>query len=349
MKVQASLKKKIGCFDHGNDGYRFHRKIKADFSTNTWYKGPHPELIELIRNEINDIATYPELHSESLTEKLADHHHLANDQVLVCNGTAEGIFYIAQAHKGVSSRIITPTFSEYEHACQTYQHQISFCGADFVSESLHTKTDIFWLCNPNNPTGQLFSKDLLSSLLNNNPQTLFVIDEAYADFCMEDISMIPFVGKYKNLLILKSLTKNHCLPGLRLGYILGHQQIIKELQKFRPPWSVNCLALKAGEYALNNPIINHEELIQHLALARQLKTELQNIDGIEVFPTSTGFFLLKTPMPAAHLKELLVEEYGLLIRDASNFRTLSEHHIRLASLSRENNKLLIDAFKTIFR
>lgn len=349
MKAQLSTVNKSGCFDHGNDGYRFHHKIKADFSTNTWYLGPHPDLVELLRKEIGDIASYPELQSESLTAMLADYHHLANDQVLVCNGTAEGIFYIAQAHGGASSRIITPTFSEYEHACQTYQHQISFCGANFVSEGMYTKTDIFWLCNPNNPTGQLFSKELLIDLLNNNPQTLFIIDEAYADFCIEDISMVPFIGKYKNLLILKSLTKNHCLPGLRLGYILGHQQRIKELENIRPPWSVNCLALKAGEFALNHRLISNEELIQYLGLARDLRSELECINGIETFPTSTGFFLLKTPAPAAELKHILIEEYGLLIRDASNFRTLSDYHIRLATLSREENKLLIKAFKTIFQ
>ncbi len=340
---------KAAQFSHGNDAYRFHHEIHADFSTNTWYEGPHPELLDYLKNELHCVANYPELQSESLTAALADYHHVAQDQVLVCNGTAEAIYYIAQSFANSLSRIISPTFSEYEHACQIYQHQISFCGAGFVTEGMNTREGLFWLCNPNNPTGEVFSKELLHDLIRNNPQTTFVIDEAYADFCMEDMSMIPFIGKYKNLLVLKSMTKNYCLPGLRLGYVLGHQKEVARLAQCRPPWSVNSLALKAGEFALSKPVIDELALLTHLSLSKELQVELSKINGIEVFPSSTGFFLLKTPMLAGELKLLLVEKYGLLIRDASNFRTLSDYHIRVAALSREKNNLLITAFNSIFQ
>lgn len=340
---------KAGQFAHGNDAYRFHHEIHADFSTNTWYQGPHPELLDYLKEEMHCVANYPELQSESLTAALADYHHVATDQVLVCNGTAEAIYYIAQVFANSYSRIITPTFSEYEHACQIYQHQISFCGAGFLAEKMNTPAGLFWLCNPNNPTGEVFSKELLRDIIRHNPQTTFVVDEAYVDFSMQDVSLIPFVGKYKNLLVLKSMTKNYCLPGLRLGYVLGHQKEVARLAQCRPPWSVNSLALKAGLFALSRPVIDELALLTHLSLSKQLQSELSGINGVEVFPSSTGFFLLKTPMLAAELKLLLVEKYGLLVRDASNFRTLSDYHIRLAALSREKNNLLIDAFKSIFQ
>lgn len=340
---------KTGQFAHGNDAYRYHHEIHADFSTNTWYQGPHPEMLNFIKDELSCIANYPELQGESLTAALADYHHVAADQVLVCNGTAEAIFYMAQSYAHVHSRIITPTFSEYEHACQVYHHQLSFCGAGFIAEGMNTPDGLFWLCNPNNPTGEVFGKELLLDLIKNNPQTTFIIDEAYADFCIEEVSMIPLIGKYKNLLVLKSMTKNYCLPGLRLGYVLGHQTVIANLSQCRPPWSVNSLALKAGEFALKHPLIDKLELLTHLSLSKEFRMELADIPGIEVYPSSTGYFLLKTPMLAAELKRLLVEQYGLLIRDASNFRTLSDYHIRVATLSREKNRRLINAFKAIFQ
>jgi len=348
MRTQLLQKiKPMEQFSHGNDAYRFGGNVKADFSTNTWYLGPDPELIKYLKEEMTCIANYPELQSESLTEVLADNHHLAKDQVLVCNGTAEAIFFIAQVFQNSNSRILTPTFSEYEHACQVYKHQISFCGAGFISENMSTREGLLWICNPNNPTGQVFAKEQLFTIIKNNPQTVFVIDEAYADFCMEDISLVPAIGKFKNLLILKSMTKNYCLPGLRLGYVLGHQTLIKRLLFCRPPWAVNALALKAGEYAMQNTLLTEEKLMTYLALSRQFQMELERIPGLEVFPSSTGYFLVKTPMLSAKLKQVLVKEYGLLIRDASNFRTLSEYHIRLATLTRDKNDMLLDALKTI--
>jgi len=335
-------------FSHGNDVFRYHSEIIADFSTNTWYLGPDKSLLQLVKDEVEDIDNYPEPQAESLTALIADYHHLAPDQVLVCNGTADAIFYIARQYQKESSRIITPTFSEYEHACMINEHEVSFCGANFVAAGMQTPQGLFWLCNPNNPTGQVFDKEVLLDLLKRNPQTLFVIDEAYSDFCIEDISMVSFVGKFKNLLILKSLTKNHCLPGLRLGYILGHQQPLKQIAQQRAPWSVNSLALKAGEYALNHPRITNDELISYIGLSHAFRRELSGINGFEVLTSSTGYFLVKTPMLSSELKTQLVEEHGILIRDASNFRTLSDYHIRLATLTRDKNEKLIRALKTIF-
>ncbi|WP_289054588.1 pyridoxal phosphate-dependent aminotransferase [Carboxylicivirga marina] len=348
MKVPVAQRSKVSQFHHGNDAYRFNSEIKADFSTNTWYLGPHPQLIEYLKDELGCVANYPELQGETLTAQLADCHHVAEDQILVCNGTVEAIFFIAQSFQNGASRIITPTFSEYEHACQIYNHQISYCGANFMAEGMNTREGLFWLCNPNNPTGQIFSRELLLDLLKNNPQTIFIIDEAYAEFCIDDISMVPFVGKYKNLLILKSMTKNHCLPGLRLGYLLGHQALVKKIAMHRPPWAVNSLALKAGSFCLKNPVINTDERIQYLALSRELMMQLSELNGLEVFPSSTGYFLIKTPMLAADLKYLLIEEFGLLVRDASNFRSLSDYHIRIASLTRDKNRSIVNAFKAIF-
>ncbi|MCG8580807.1 MAG: aminotransferase class I/II-fold pyridoxal phosphate-dependent enzyme [Bacteroidales bacterium] len=349
MKVPVQMVSKSGQFHHGNDLYRFNHEIKADFSTNTWYLGPHPRLLDYLKDEMDCVANYPELQCETLTSMLADHHFLADDQVLVCNGTAEAIFLIAQSYKNELSRIIKPTFSEYEHACQVHSHQVSFCGSNFITQGMTTQEGLFWLCNPNNPTGQVYSRDLLLDLVKGNPQTVFVIDEAYADFCIEDISLASFVGKFKNLLILKSMTKNYCLPGLRLGYVLGHHTQIKKIAQYRPPWAVNSLALKAGEFALKNTIIGEEERIAYLGLANEFQQDLEKINGIEVLPSSTGYFLLKTPMMAAELKQLLVTDFGLLIRDASNFRGLSDNHIRLATLSREKNALLVEAFNSIFQ
>lgn len=348
MRAQLLTKAKLDRFAHGNDGYLYANEIKADFSTNTWYLGTDPQLRNYIKSEVDCISNYPELQSETLTAALLQHHNLSDNQLLVCNGTADAIYYIAQVFRGGLSRILTPTFSGYEQACQVFDHQISYCGVSFLKEGMYTPNGLMWICNPNNPTGQLFSKDLLLSIIKGNPQTTFVVDEAYADFCIEDCSLVPYVSQLKNLLILKSMTKNYCLPGLRLGYVVGHQSLIQKIAVCRPPWSVNSLALKAGGFVLQNLNSSKDDLLAYLSLSRQLQMELEAISGIEVFESSTGFFLMKTPMLAAELKSRLINEFGLLIRDASNFRTLNDYHIRVATLTREKNNLLVIALKELF-
>lgn len=335
----------INRYEHGDDGYRFAQEIIADFSTNTWNLGPDPKLLSLLQNKLGEIDHYPEVKAESLAELIADNYGLTKNQVLVCNGTVESIFLLAQLYAGKKSRIISPTFSEYEHACEIYKHSISFCGENFINAGLNTESDIFWLCNPNNPSGQLIKAEPLKKLIKNNPQTLFVVDEAYMDFCLEDESLIPSLTSIDNLVILRSMTKNSCLPGLRLGYLLCSANMHKDLSAIKTPWSVNTLAIAAGKYTIAHPRITDTLRLQYHAEARSLANELRAL-GFEVMPSHTGYFLVKTPLEASVLKKYLIEEHQILVRDASNFRTLSKFHIRVASLGAKRNILLINALKT---
>ncbi len=331
-------------FDHGDDGYKYSQEVAADFSTNAWYLGPDPLLLEHLKEKISLLATYPEPYAESLVQLLSDKYQINNNGVLAFNGTIEAIFLIARYFTGKKSRIISPTFSEYEHACQVHNHSTSFCGLNFIKEGMQTDFDVLWICNPNNPTGQVIKPEVLFALIRNNPQTTFVIDEAYADYCMEDISLEGKVGQIENLIILKSLTKNNCLPGLRLGYILCYPNKGKQLKAIQSPWSVNALAVEAGKYVLNHPRITMVDLLAYHSLKNQLMEELKQL-GCEVQPSQTGYFLVRLPIEATVVKEYLMTKYGLLVRDASNFRTLSPYHIRIASLSAEKNQLLVAALK----
>ncbi len=331
-------------FTHGDDGYLYNKEIVADFSTNAWYLGPDPQLFQILKDQLPKLGKYPEPHAESLLRKVAARHQIHEAGVLICNGTMDAIALIAQQYAGKKSRIISPTFSEYEHACILNSHQVSFCGAGFVNETMHTAFDLFWICNPNNPTGQVIKPELLATLIKNNPQTVFVVDEAYSDFCLKDISLQKYAGQLENLVIFKSLTKNNCLPGLRLGYILCHPAIGKQLKARQLSWSVNSMAIEAGHYILDNPRITLEDLLTYHSLSHHLAEEIKSM-GCEVGSSDTGYFLVKTPLPASVLKKKLVEEYGILVRDASNFRTLSANHIRVASLTAEKNQRLIKALK----
>ena len=151
------------------------------------------------------------------------------------------------------------------------------------------------------------------------------------------------VNSHPNLILLYSLTKDYCIPGLRLGYMVANPTLIGELKRFRTPWSVNALAIVAAKFLLSaDSSIDRDALLQQ---ARYLAESLVAM-GIEVEPSDTNFILCRLPKGAAdELKQWLVEHYGILIRDASNFAGLTPQHFRIAAQAPEENRLLINAIK----
>lgn len=329
-------------YGHGDDAYRYQHKIIADFSTNVWSGGEPAGLKEHLFGQWELIKRYPEVVAESLCGMVARHHQVKPEEVLVTNGTTESIYLLAQSFRGHRTTVTIPAFSEYEDACRMHQHAVDFLHWEQLATIPVLQNDLLFLCNPNNPTGQVFPA--LEELVAKNPQTLFIIDEAFIEFTLSLKTAIPLLRHYPNVLILKSMTKAFAIPGLRLGYVVAHEKLIHRLKGFKPPWSVNALAIAAGRF-----IFDHLPGLQ-VPAGRLLKDKeafaglLQQEGGVLVYPSDTHFFLAQTTQgTAAQLKHYLIEQFGLLIRDASNFRGLSLQHFRIATLAPAQNNLLIAA------
>ena len=329
-------------YGHGDDGYLLKQKLKADFSSNVFYGGM-PEGLRLhLQSCLNKIENYPESNAQSLQEEIGQWHALSASNVLVSNGATEAFYLIAQAFKTYTATVITPAFAEYEDACLAAGLQTEFLSWNLLNENAVFKTDLVFLGNPNNPSGDIISKEILTQVLSKNPQTVFVVDEAYADFCSVSVSMVPALKDCDNLIVVKSLTKTYAIPGLRLGYLLSHPHTIQKILKIKMPWSVNALAIEAGLYIARN----RKDLALPLGLlledTNELIRQIRQIDNFEVCATHTNFFLCKTLNgTASKLKEFLIEKHALLIRDASNFKDLGPQHFRIATQRREKNELLI--------
>ena len=327
---------------HGDDAYRYPNQIIADFSTNVWYGGEPLGLKDYIFDQWPTINRYPEVMAESLTEIVAAHHHLNSGQILINNGTTETIYLIAQAFAGKKTTIVTPAFAEYEDACALYQHQLTFLPWAAIAEQPALSTDLVFICNPNNPTGEVFPG--LENWVKNNPQTLFVVDEAFIDFTYQMGSSISLINRYPNLLIMHSLTKAYAIPGLRLGYLVASELLIAQLKTKKQPWTVNTIALQAGKFIFENYQQIQIPLRKLLTDKEKFTATLSQNTALKIHQSATHFFLAETlKNDAAKLKQFLIEKHGLLIRDASNFRGLTPRHFRIATLSTEKNNLLIDA------
>ena len=329
---------------HGDDAYRYTHEIKADFSTNVWYGGEPAGLKEQLFKQWQLVQKYPEVLAESVNQLVAQHYHLQPEQFLISNGTIESIYLIAQAFRGKRTAIATPAFAEYEDACRMHQHQLAFIPWNDLSEIPELRSELFFICNPNNPTGSVIFR--LEELIARNPQTLFIVDEAFIEFTLSIETSIPLLSRYENLVILRSMTKAFAIPGLRLGYVVAHEKQIARLKEFKLPWSVNVLAIAAAKFIFDQHPHIQLPVRQLLEDKEELATQMQQQIVAKVHDSHTHFFLAEaTHGTAAQLKQYLVQQHGILIRDASNFRGLEEKHFRVATLTPAKNQLLLEGLR----
>ena len=331
-------------FGHGDDAYRYGEQIKIDFSSNIYYGADLSGLQAHLASRFGIVAHYPEPEPTSLEKMLAEKLGVDDNTVMVTNGATEAIYLIAQLYSGWASIIPQPTFTEYEDACKLYNHLLSY-NADDELEVL-PEDRIYWLCNPNNPTGNVVNIQLLRHIIRQHPRYLYVIDQSYKDYTLSPMIQPKDITNCYNVMLVHSLSKTYCIPGLRLGYIFASPIIIDRLRQIRQPWTVNAVAIEAGKYLLKNNPKMIPDLPAFLAEAQRLRENLSAIDGLLVMDTSTHYMLVNIDKSTTHdLKQWLIDHYGILIRDASNFRSLDNHCFRVTTRTPEENDLLVEALK----
>ncbi len=329
---------------HGNDIHNYEKEIVADFSSNLFPGKPPVSLIDHLSNKLIDISDYPQSDALALQKQIARHHGVGADHVVATNGATEAFYLMAHLYKGSASTILIPSFSEYEDACRLYGHTLKF----FPSGSLdiNPEPNLVWMGNPNNPDGKTICLEEIRAFCNSFPQTTLIIDEAYAELTVDFQSAVPFVNELDNLVVIRSLTKSFVIPGLRLGYLIAGTAICKRLIAYRMPWSVNSLAIEAGLFIMEH----YQDLLPCsdgiINRSVELQEKLNSINKIDVLTSKSNFFLARLiDENAGSLKKHLLDDYGLLIRDASNFRGLDSSYFRLAVQDEEHNEKLLKAIK----
>ena len=330
---------------HGDELFSLSAPLRANFSSNVWHQPMPEEFYAHLRESVNRLGNYPAPSAEPLAELIARWHGLGAEQVLVCNGATEAFYLIAQAHRGSASLIAVPSFAEYEDACKVHSHRISYVEYSSLVARSFDGQDMVWLCTPNNPDGTVLDTGFVLRGARQHPQTVFVVDEAYSAFAPEAESVVAHIALHPNLLAVKSLTKQFCIPGLRLGYVLGSAELIAKLRAVKMPWSVNSMAIAAGEYIFGNGCVHPGfSATDAMRASEQLQVRIAQLDGYSVVPSRCSYFLARCLRgTATELKEYLLSQHQLLIRDASNFRSLDAHCFRVAAQDAEKNDWLVDA------
>lgn len=332
---------------HGDDAFHFGRPMVANFSSNVYSHVDLEPLKAHLRQRLDVIGHYPEPEPYTLERALAGQLGIDAASVCVTNGATEAIYLTAHAFQDAHSTILGPTFSEYADACRLYGNEPGAgwypASGEMPDQVLH---DVVWLCNPNNPTGGIIPKEQLMRAIEENPETVFVIDQSYGFFTKVPLLSTAEAVRYPNIIQIHSMTKRYAMPGLRLGYITANPALLEKNRAVRMPWSVNALAIEAGLYLCEHPETGPIDLEALLAETQRLRKALNAIPGLTAEPTQTHFFLCHLQKGrAADLKRWLAEKQGILIRDASNFEGLDAGHFRIATQTPEENDLLVAAVR----
>lgn len=357
LRPRPTISKLARCVHGGID----HAELKdlgispeeiLDFSVSCNPFGPPPGIREALAN--TSIEHYPDSETSELKQLIAERLNIATDNLIIGSGSTELIRLIAIAFFSPRDLVLIPqpTYGEYEIACHLAGAHIlkrpTLEEPDFdfdVTEVTnlirkHKPKGIF-LCNPNNPTGQYMTREDVSNIMSITDNGLLILDEAYIGFTKYTWPSVDLV-EYDNAVILRSMTKDYALAGLRLGYAIAARPIISTLKRVCPPWNVNAIAQKAGIIALKADSYL-EECNSKIREAKDfLVNRLEHL-GLSPLPSQTNFFLVKVGNATQFRRELLKK--GILVRDCTSFGL--PQYIRLAPRTLPECQSLITAIKEI--
>lgn len=329
-----------------------------DFSASINPLGMPESVAQTLRSPavFAQILHYPDPNYSRLRQAIAAHHQISPDCVLPGNGVAELLTWVSKDLAALA--VVTlpiPAFNDYFRALKTAganlrQVPIEFAEAEDWLEDMsmpllpnaNGKSEGILLNNPHNPTGKLYQREQLLPLLDR--YELVVVDEAFMDFLppSSSQSLVDLVESHPNLVILRSLTKFYALPGLRIGYAIAHPDRLHTWQMWRDPWSVNCLAMEAAIAALGDKEFQHKTW-QWLPTARaSLHRNLGKIPGMKPIMGAANFLLVESPEKSViQLRDYLLAEHRILIRDCHSFPELGDRYFRLCVKTlAEQEKLL---------
>jgi len=327
-----------GALDYGElERLGLHPREVLDFSVNANPYGLSPYVREAVANA--PIDRYPDRECLELRRAILDYELASRDLPLgsiVCgNGTTELIWAIARAYlkPGLKAAILGPTFSEYRVACLAagatvveFQAQASACfQPDMAAVAAWTSREqpsLVWLCNPNNPTGTWLDRHHVQLVTEACQRTgaMFVVDEAYWRFVFphEAYSAVELMDatRRQQVIVLRSLTKDFALTGLRLGYAIATLDVAGLLSAQLPSWNVNGIAQEAAIAALTDRT-HLKTTLDHLAIERHAFFHALRDIGLKVIPSRTHFCLIEVG-DAHHVRQQLLTR-KILVRDGTSF------------------------------
>jgi threonine-phosphate decarboxylase len=348
-----------GCF-HGGIYSVDPSLVKIDFSSNVNPLGISKNVLSSIKRDLGSLSSsYPDPECNGLKKSLSDYLKIHCECINIGNGATEIIHNFARLFARKKVVIPSPSFCEYELASRRMGASIFLVplqnlnlDADQIVEKAKGSDAIF-LCNPNNPTGLLYRKSLKKIIERVDNSTKILVDECFIELvnASDRHTMIGNIGEFDNLIVLRSLTKSFGLAGLRLGYSVSNSKLADKLAAARISWNVNGIAQRAGIVALMD--------LEHLAKARAIVKEEREFMYINIrkktqcfLPSKSdaNYFLIRltnSKYSSTEIRDSLLAQSGVLVRDCSTFSRMGSNYIRVAIKNHGENLTLLNALESI--
>jgi histidinol-phosphate aminotransferase len=317
--------------------------------------GCSPKAKEAIIAEVNNTSLYPDGGAVELTKAVAAHFNVETNQVIFGAGSDEIILMIARAYlvQGDENIMATHTFPQYKHNAEI---EGAVCIEVPLIDGTHDlqgmlarvtdKTKIMWVCNPNNPTGTIVTHDELSAFLKQVPSNvLVVLDEAYAEYTVAGDYPDGFelIRQYKNVILLRTFSKIYGLASLRIGYGIGHPEVIHTINQVREPFNTTRYAQSAAKAALADEAFITECRTRNAEGIQYLKGEFNRL-GLSYYPAHGNFVMVDVQRPAKLAFEGLLRK-GFIVRGGHNLDFPTK--LRVTVGSQEQNEQFIKALEAV--
>ena len=310
----------------------------------------------MLRSGLRD---YPDRQHALLRTRLADRHSVEPDHVLPGNGAAELFTWAARDAAGLGTSLLSvPGFADYGRALRSWEADVTTrpLTLDWSDGFPHpfprspaASADVLWICNPHNPTGQLWSRESLEPLLQRC--ALVICDEAFLPLVPngERQSLIPLVAHHPNLVVIRSLTKLYGIAGVRLGYAVAQPERLQRWAAWRDPWPVNGIALALSEQLLSVPRRYQNWCARVQRWTEQegmwMQLQLNALPGIQAMPSAANFLLIRSPQSLVPLREAMEQQHRILLRDCRSFEGLGPCWLRIGLQSPRNNRRIVRALR----
>lgn len=310
---------------HGGNIFEAARELNCDwrdildFSASINPLGPSPAVRDAITGAIDQIVHYPDPYACRLQTALAEEWNVDPERILLGNGATELIHFLARTWR-VQTTLITPVFSEFHRAYPAAPQN------EWPEEGLVITT------NPVNPTG--------ASGCFRTRRGSTLVDESFLEF-----TNLPTRMHEPNCLVLRSLTKFHALPGLRIGALVGPVDIMRQLRTQREPWQVNVLAEAAALAAIHDKE-HQRHTNDYIAFERaRLWDALTCLEGVQLHPTNANYYFAALDYPASSLCHYM-KMRGVLLRNCDGIPGVpAPHAVRFAIRTRQENDKLLDLWR----
>lgn len=332
-----------------------------DFSASMNPLGPPGWLGQELGKSAAEAAHYPDAEATEVCLAACELYKVWPNQVMAGNGASELLWSAtmgAVRYDGVHRAVIpVPSYADYERLCELAGLDIRYLPMDpeqgfkldynAIREQLDVPSVVF-LCQPNNPTGTNFNSAAVCDLAAEFPLSRFIVDESFAEFVPAMDRLVR--TRPDNVVVIQSLTKFYCIPGLRLGLAFAPPEVIHQMKKMLPSWSINTAAQRVGARALRDFAYQAQTRRETRELREKLFIALGWLPGIKVFPSEANYILCRTDRlddTAIPLHEKLLSQ-RIAIRLCDNFHGLDSTYFRVAVRSAEDNQKLIEAMEIYY-